>query len=376
MKKSINPVCFYPIVWLTVLLLFQLRYSYVLLEMNNKTLVYLLLSCLFFTLPAAVSWSKKKYYLNVFTFRKLYNTQGIAVFWALFVLFSIAVFGMFPFFIFFGVNVARYTEWGFSGFHGLLNAILMSYAIIKFGLYLITKENSHLKIALLCLLWPMLLLTRQMIMSLFVQFIFVYYYIKGIKARVFFKLGVFFVLIIIAFGLLGNLRDSGGEEMFYSLAAPTENYPRFLPSGFLWLYIYVTSPINNIVYNIDNYPLLQFSIGDAFSGLLPSPLRALLPERDNDFVLVNEALNVASSHVNFLEGFGFFGSLFYQLILGFIITMFYIRYKMSDDIKYSFIMAVLAHNIVFSFFVDFFTNLVFLFQIVFIYLFFSRVRIK
>jgi oligosaccharide repeat unit polymerase len=140
--------------------------------------------------------------------------------------------------------------------------------------------------------------------------------------------------------------------------------------------MYIVTPINNIIYNFDNYPLFQFSLSDAFGQFLPRPLRVLVPRSDYEFVLVHEAFNVSSAHRNFLGGFGIIGSLFYQLIIGFIITIFYMKYKFTQDMKYCFVMAVLSHNIIFSFFVDFFAHLVFTFQIVIIFVFFAKLRFK
>jgi oligosaccharide repeat unit polymerase len=163
---------------------------------------------------------------------------------------------------------------------------------------------------------------------------------------------------------------------FYDLAKPSKEYPSFLPSGFLWAYIYIVTPINNIIYNIDNYPILRISIFDAFGNLLPSSIRRLFSAKtvDVDFKLVINTFNVSSCHKNFLSGFGVVGSLFYQIIISIIITIFYIKFKIKNHIKYVFVIAILAHNIVLSFFVDTFTNLVFISEIFFVYLFFAKIK--
>jgi oligosaccharide repeat unit polymerase len=376
MNKTINPVYFYFILWIGVLCLFNLKFSYLLLDMDNKTLVYILCSSFLFVIPAIILPTYTYKYYNYHTkniyLPRLKNTKTIFWFWILSVCLEIMSFGLFPIFGFLGFNTKIYTEWGFGGLHGLLNGILMAYTIINFGYYLKTKSKKYLMIFIICCLWPMMLVTRQMFMSIFIQSLFVYYYLVGFKKSVIVKVVLFSFLIIYGFGLLGDLRSSS----FYDLAKPTKEYPDFLPSGFLWVYIYIVSPINNIIYNIDKYPIFRVSFFDAFGSLLPSPLRKffLYTTQDINFKLVVSNLTVASCHKNFLAGFGIIGSLFYQMIISTIITIFYIKMKEKNNIKYIFITAILGHNIMLSFFVDAFTNLVFMSEIFFVYIFFLKIK--
>jgi oligosaccharide repeat unit polymerase len=332
----------------------------------------------FLVIPVLSSLSfihyKKKIYITD-SVPSLYNIKLIGGIWFFFVSVEIIFFGIFPFFGFFGVPVKHYTDWGFHGFHGLLNGILMAYTIINYGFYIKTKNKKYLKIFFICLLWPILLVTRQMLMSILIQCFFVYYYLGEFQIKRFFKVIGISLFTIFLFGVIGDMRSGPGAINY--LASPTENYPDFLPSGFLWVYVYLVSPINNIIFNFYNYPLFQFSVSDAFGGLLPSSIRSMIfTSTDADFELVNKFLNVSSCHKRFLAGFGIAGSLIYQLFISFIITIFYTKFKYSNNIKYVFIITVLAHNVAMSFFVDFFTSLVFISEICFVYLFFSKIRFK
>ena len=44
------------------------------------------------------------------------------------------------------------------------------------------------------------------------------------------------------------------RNAFISLAQPKFTYPDYLPSGFLWVYIYLVSPLNNVINNLDYSP--------------------------------------------------------------------------------------------------------------------------
>jgi oligosaccharide repeat unit polymerase len=371
--KTVNPAYLYTILWLGILYLFSLRLSYSLIDLNEKFLVYIVLSSLLFSLPAVVSSFNRHKVYQIIHILELKNVKPLFCFWFLCVFIEIGFWGIFPFFGLLGLNARRYTDWGFSGFHGLLNAILMAYGIINWGNYLISKDKKCLHISLLCYFWPLFLFTRQMFMSLFIQYFFVYYYLSKFKIKSFLKILSIFFLVVFLFGYFGDMRS----PLFRDNARPTEKYPEFLPSGFLWVYMYVTTPMNNIIYNIDKYPLLNFSFFDAFQGLLPSNIRRLLKSsQDLDFELVSKTFNVSSAHWNFLAGFGVIGSLFYQIFISIIITLFYIKYKFTNNSKYCFIISILAHNVILSFFVDTFTNLVFLFEIVFVYIFSKKIKIK
>jgi oligosaccharide repeat unit polymerase len=221
-------------------------------------------------------------------------------------------------------------------------------------------------------------MTRGILMSIVVQLFFVYYYLVGIKYKYLNRLILIFIIVIILFGFLGDLRTTGVESVKFSdLAQPNKNYPQFLPSGFIWVYMYITTPLNNIVNNIDQYPLLQFSAFDAFGTLVPGSIRSSFGKsKDTHFKLVVPYLNVTSSHRTYLAGFGIIGSLLFQSLLGFIVTLFYIKYKNTGDTRNCLIIAILAHNLFLSFFVDFFLMLPYLSEFFFSYIFFTKVTIK
>ena len=68
---------------------------------------------------------------------------------------------------------------------------------------------------------------------------------------------------------------------------------------------------------------------------------------------------------SYLTAFGYYGSLIFYFILGLLICFIYFKFRSKNaNVKWLFILVVIFHNLIFSVFVDFFFNLVFIFQFV------------
>ena len=245
-------------------------------------------------------------------------------------------------------------------------------------LKIIPGFKKYIKYFLLCLLWPLMLITRQLFMSMAVQGILVYFFFNKLKTKNLLLFGVLALSIILLFGIVGDLR-SGNSDFFIAIAQPSSNYPTFLPSGFLWVYIYITSPLNNVNFNIHDYPLFNFNPSPLLSSILPSFIRDKISfwGQSSNFKLVDDLLNVSSMFPNYLSAFGYFGSIFFYFIIGLIFNFIYYKTKRKKvNIKWVFILVVILHNILFSLFVDFFSSLVFIFQIVLHYIIGTKFNIK
>jgi oligosaccharide repeat unit polymerase len=203
-------------------------------------------------------------------------------------------------------------------------------------------------------------------MSMAIQGIFIYLYFNKLRTKNVVKFLIIILSIILLFGIVGDLR-SGSADSFISIAQPSSNYPSFLPSGFLWVYIYITSPINNVNFNIYDYPILNFNPSPLLSSILPSFIRDKITFWGNsgNFKLVDDLLNVSSIFPNYLSAFGLIGSVIFYFIMGLTFNFVYFKTKIINvNVKWILILVVILHNIVFSLFVDFFSSLVFIFQIV------------
>ena len=345
------------------------HFSLVLTTLNLLLFTYIVLSCVSFILSYFLLndfYRIKNIKSIYFTKINISNTlKYVFYLWFLLSLFEIGYFRSIPILSIFGLGEGAYTEWGIPSLHGLLNSMILVISNYCLYLYIQTKEKKYLKYFLLCLIWPLMLITRQLFMSMAVQGILVYFFFNKLKIKNVLRFGVLALFIILLFGIVGDLR-SGSSDSFIAIAQPSSNYPTFLPSGFLWVYIYITSPLNNVNFNIHDYALFNFNPSPLLSSILPSFIRDKITfwGQANNFKLVDDLLNVSSMFPNYLSAFGYIGSIFFYFLMGLTFNFIYFKTKKERvNIKWVFILVVVLHNILFSLFVDFFSSLVFIFQI-------------
>ncbi|EDM37181.1 putative transmembrane protein [Pedobacter sp. BAL39] len=377
-----NPIVFFILTWLFVLVLYSLQYSKLLTVLSNSTLLYIGLSCssfaasYLFVISITKKWDGKTTYFSNIGINKVLKI--VFFIWLSLTLVEIAYFRSLPLLALLGIGAGAYTEWGIPSLHGLLNAMIIALSNYFFYLFLTTRNKKYLWFFLFCLCWPILLVTRQVFMSMSVQAVLTYIFLNKFKAKTVFTIALVALCVVFLFGFVGDLR-AGDSLMFINLAQPSDDYPAFLPSGFLWVYIYVTSPLNNVNFNIDKYPGFAFNPSYVLSSFFPSFIRNMIFEKENifDFKLVNQYLNVSSMFPNYLGAFGYWGSILFYFVLGTIFSLVYVKATRKNvNIKWIFIIVVLLHNILFSVFVDFFSNLVFIFQMILHYFIGTKVKFK
>lgn len=366
-----NPIIFFSFIWLFVLYIYSKHYSLLLIPLKSETTIYVILTCISFLMSyllVKLLFIQKKFTNSTkFLEGRSTNQNLTKIFkiWIIFTIIEIIYFKGLPLLSLLGIGgVGTYTEWGIPSLHGFLNAIVITLSNYFFYYYLSKKNKRYLHLYLLCLLWPIILVTRQMLLTMVVQATFIYILCNNIKIGSILKVIFSGFIIVLLFGLVGDLR-SGDSDSFIQLVQPSSDYPTWLPSGFLWVYIYMVSPLNNVNFNIIKYPDFNFNLSPLISSFFPSFIREKIfpPTNQFNFQLVNENLNVSTMFPTYLDSFGYFGSLFFYFLLGLIISFFYLKFKSEKpNIQWLFFVVIILHNFIFSVFVDFFFNLVFLFQ--------------
>ncbi len=367
-----NPIVLFVTTWISVVLLYNLRLSYLIEKLNFQTVLYLILVLISLILSFFVvlfNFRKYKFYRYsetvIINQNANFRLKFLFILWFFCSAFEIYFFKGVPLLAFFGGSEMRYTEWGIPSLHGLLNAIILT--ISNYSLFNILKKNKdykkYLLLYILCFLWPILLVTRQLFMSMSIQSLFLYFMLVRVNNKVIFRAIFLFLVIVVIFGIVGDLRT--GASSFIELVQPTESYPSWLPSGFLWVYIYITSPFNNVNFNINKFDSFNLDFEPVVSQLIPSVIRTkIFGESNLNFELVNENLNVSTLFPNYLFAFGFWGSVLFFFILGCLVSIIYLKtLSKIVNIAWLMILVVILHNTVFSVFVDFYTSLVFVFQI-------------
>lgn len=254
----------------------------------------------------------------------------------------------------------RYTDYGIPGLTGLFNGLFYSVCCYHFARILLCGDPRLIKwLILVSFFYAFVIMSRQMLISLFLQYLLIYLAIRRLTVVQYIRVLAIAIFTFLIFGFLGDLRS--GRESIVQLAAPTFDYPDWLPSAFIWFYIYVCTPLNNLNLNINieaNYMPLE-----TLGTLIPSFMReafltALGASREWD--LVTESFNVSSLFKSMVIDFGVYGSLGFTLLCGIVFSVFMRRSRHSAAAFLG--LVVLCHGILLSFFANLLFHLVFLFQ--------------
>lgn len=240
----------------------------------------------------------------------------LALFWLVATVFEIFYSGGFPLlWKIFGID-KDYFDFGISGLHGLLNGIFFLLVQIDMLDYFLSGKKASLVFPFFALIWTVVIFSRQMTIVLFLQTLFMYMCFSG--RAMLLKLIAYAFILVVLFGVVGNIRT--GNEEFYSLVGVSSGWFLLLPAGFLWVYVYMASPISNLMYNLFiDKPVPNYDIGSFFVTLFPKFLRTEMFKSDNwnpnnlPFELTgnleNYNLNVGTAFMSGVVSFGFVGLL-------------------------------------------------------------------
>ena len=248
-----------------------------------------------------------------------------------------------------------YVDYGVPSLHGFVNSLLLALAVSRVSLYLLSGERRHLRLPLFSLFWWIVLVTRGTIFFTLAESSILWLCIRPVKLKTITKIAAYGVIVVLCFGWVGDLRT--GADNFRGLARPSANYPLWLPSGVLWVYIYATTPINNLQYTRssrqpENNPLLPHTL----ALLLPTVVRNIVYEDPDELsgALVDPiASNVSTAYLGPLQDFGLTAVFLFSMVTALLCQWFW--YKPDPRSLLTF--AVLAQCLIFSIFFDLFLSL-------------------
>lgn len=253
----------------------------------------------------------------------------------------------------------HYTDYGIPGLHGLVNGLHLVLCVIYSVRYRSGKSKTNLMILTVLFLLSLLTLSRQLSMSIIVQFLLIYLYHHNFKVNVkrLFSLVFTVIVILLLFSYLGDVRSGSG--FIYGYLQIEGQYPETI-SGLFWIYIYLVSPIHNLLNNIFEIQSIYLPINSLLS-LFPSPIRAVFSDfLINDLYLEHSVFNVGTAFPPIIGDFGLLGiSGLSLLIMTFDIFIRVSRHPITLPI-YIF----LGHAAIFSVFGNFFFSLPFIIQLI------------
>lgn len=273
-----------------------------------------------------------------------------------------------------------YFDFGIPSLHGLLNSLsltLICFLVVDMFQWSRWRLQNLVLIFVIITMY-ILLISRQLIVSAFIEVFVIVIYLCSQKKIFRYKHVIYVVLlslvVVIGFGIIGDARSSD----FYQTVGLNDVNP-LIPSGFIWFYIYMVTPLNNLFYNVSNHSYLLIENTSAFFySILPTVVKAALFDMDGenrwvqDFLqtglLPNPNFNVSTALIQAYLDADLYGIWFNVISMGFLAGIFY--KKISNFyalVKY----AVLAQCLLLSIFYNMIIYPPVLFQFVWIYIFFK-----
>lgn len=159
------------------------------------------------------------------------------------------------------------------------------------------------------------------------------------------------LIVTFLFGCLGNIRHgfSWNDSSYIAYYGKFNNYPSWLPNQYMWVYSYITTPLNNLNYNVIN-KTNTFSILSFIASIIPEFIsKRLLPGKVIDCKLVVEYFNVSTGYASSYMALGVSGIYAYFLIL-FLSLAFLLNYvKPKNRFRMPYL-AIMCSMVIFVFF--------------------------
>lgn len=378
-----NPAHIYTLVWLITLILFMMGLTSNIQDVYIETLLLVFANILSFYLCIIVltkgSLVKKippnKNEIDVSNLESF--TKKLLWAWGLGTLVDIYFSGGLPFvWALMGDTSRNYTNFGIPSFHGIVNACYLLGVTCLFLNYLLTKDRRKLLLFSVLLFWPILMLGRGILLSALMQCVALYFLLYRVSLKAILIFLIFGLTLIILFGVTGDLR--GYVNPFASLVNDDAEWIfNNLPSGFLWVYIYVTTGINNINANITMISP-SYMPWYSVSNLVPSAIKILISDdkRNDALVFVDEGLNTSSFYAGYLSDFGALGAFLFVVMLQFIWAWFYVSATQQKKVSSILAYAIILQCVIFSIFYDLFLLLPYIFQIMLTQLYGKSIKWK
>jgi oligosaccharide repeat unit polymerase len=249
-------------------------------------------------------------------------------------------------------SAKTYMDFGIPSVHGFLNSLLMAIGVGQVGLFALDGKKRHLWIPVWIVLWSAIAVTRNLMIVSIIQSSIVWGVVRGVRKRSLFNGIIFLLVLILIFGYMGDLRS--GASAFRGAALPTAAFPEWLPSGALWVYIYVATPIGNLV---NTAAIVQPQYNPLFPNtaalLFPTVLRKLVYGEAalTDALsgeLVTEAFNVSTAYVGPFQDYGRLGMAGFSILLGLIAAYYWRKRTFRDALIYGVIGQILVLSIFFN----------------------------
>src|SRR3972149_6704294 len=212
-----HPLIIYTAAWLLVLFLVGLQLTVNLPPINDSTLILELSNIISFWLiylfllpayPRGRAKSTRGISPQVMLRLKRF-VKGLLVFWTVSIAFEVIYAGGVRLMWALSGNIEKsYGDFGIPTFHGLLNSIYFFSITALFLDFVVSKRRQSLFLVMMLLMWPVVAFARSVLMGALCQMAGVYLLLHRVSLSTLLKLLLVVLVIIWAFGWIGDLRGT------------------------------------------------------------------------------------------------------------------------------------------------------------------------
>lgn len=243
-----------------------------------------------------------------------------------------------------------YKEFGIKFVHYLTVSLALVNYFITLYFFKYRKINKLLiTIYIISFIAIVTLLSRQLLILLVLMTVISYHYIvKKIKIQ---QLSILLLGGLIAFTLLGNLRSNSGQYILI-VAKMVEGVDSPLVG---WLYSYIAINYENLNYYINHFTDMHYG-AVSFFPLFAFTLTKQFVQVDVTQYYKDPNFTTSTMMYDFYLDFGLAGTIIFPVIIGALSYYLYNQLKEKKSIYTVTLYAMVAHNLFFVFFINFFAN--------------------
>ena len=348
-NRILNPFAIFTLTWTFVLVLISLKLTTNINTLNPKGIVIIIVniftSILIYIYFKFLKNSPRAIVKIQPTNRQLEITYKLAnKCFYLFLILTVVDFiysGGVPLLWLFTGSDKNYFNLGIPSIKGLQYTMyLFSFTLFAYILKFQKFNKWKIKLLLMILL-PFIMLARGLIIYTIFQVFCVVMFDKKYTIKQFRNILIFSLFLILIFGFIGDIRGPYANPFAFLINDSFDNPLLKLPSGFTWIYIYITANYNNILLTLGTFEPNN-SFFNIVYNLIPGFFKQFITTETESPLITDASLNVASFYAGYVTSFGVVGAIIGGMILQIVSTYYYFKAK-SANIGY-----ILAYSIMFT----------------------------
>jgi oligosaccharide repeat unit polymerase len=263
-KLITNPYIVYSVAFMLVMLLYPLHWSLLYPDLSFSLICFLSITIVFYLIVGLVFHKA-----NYFSYRDIsFSDKNIWIWTAVILISYVIEFAYMHVVPIIAISTGadyEYTSFGVPTFHVVVVTFNSFWAVFIFHNYTSTKRRALLVPYILCLIPSILIFNRGMFLLIIASTLFVVLMSAKKLGKLLFKISVLLLIILFLFGILGNIRVTGGfsaNDAILGLGHASKQFSKApVPNEFFWAYLYTTSSLANLQETVNVHHNLGFSMG-------------------------------------------------------------------------------------------------------------------